>query len=254
MQTIPILDRPYPVGTVYTNRGDLCGRNQQERMEDIAAFLDTDIDRLILADETHSGTILVLDEADPDGRVEYTDESHTIRHKGGFDSMITTLPKVLLCVSTADCVPVFLYDPIGQVAAMVHSGWRGTLADIAANTVRVMERCFHTDPANVLAGIGPCICGKCYEVGAELVGLFRKRLDDREIQTYFSPCGNDKYLFDNKGVILRDLLDHGGLKEGNIFDTGICSFETDTYASYRRDGKLDRDTQTLSGIVLKETD
>ena len=138
MQTIPTFHNSYPVRTVYTNRGDLSGRNQQERMEDIAAFLDTDIDRLILADETHSGTIRVMDENDPDGRVEHTDESHTIRHKGGFDSMITTLPNVLLCVSTADCVPVFLYDPIGHVAAMVHSGWRGTLAGIAANTVRVM--------------------------------------------------------------------------------------------------------------------
>ena len=99
--------------------------------------------------------------------------------------MITNDPEILLCLRTADCIPVFLYDPAGQVIAMAHSGWRGTCSGISVNTVCAMEKLFGTDPGQVIAAFGPCVCGNCYEVGPELIEDFSKRFSADERRIFF---------------------------------------------------------------------
>ncbi len=84
------------------------------------------------------------------------------------DAMVTNIPGICLMVLTADCVPVLLYDPVRKVVAATHAGWRGTVKQIARNTVRFMMDEFGCQPKDILAGIGPSIGPCCYEVGEEV--------------------------------------------------------------------------------------
>lgn len=87
------------------------------------------------------------------------------------DALVTTLPDVAIAVNTADCVPIILYDPVAHVKAVVHSGWKGTVGRIATNAINTMKQCGATS-SRIIATMGPCICGKCFEVGPEVVEQF----------------------------------------------------------------------------------
>lgn len=98
-----------------------------------------------------------------------------LRHSGGWRGILRTNPAdghaciergVALAVSVADCVPVFLAHPSGAVAVL-HSGWRGTVARIVDRGVRTLAR-VGLSPDELRAHLGPAICGRCYEVSAEV--------------------------------------------------------------------------------------
>lgn len=85
------------------------------------------------------------------------------------DGLITTCPDVALGTIVADCAPILLYDPEHHALGLVHAGWRGTVAGIAARAVELMAQEFGSDPAALHAGIGPSIGACCYEVGEEVI-------------------------------------------------------------------------------------
>lgn len=253
MESISFFDDSYPVRTIYTDMEDY----KKSNGGDIGYYCnylntadDLSLNDLKTAHESHSGNVLVIDDKDPDGRLGYIDETYSIKEPGGFDSMITSLPSIMLAVRTADCLPVFLYDTKREVIAIAHSGWRGTVSGIAVNTIRVMERCFDTRAEDVIAAFGPCICGSCYEVGHELTEFFAARFDENERNQFFTSGKEGKYYLDVKKAALIDLL-RAGVEADHIYDTGICSYESPAYASYRRDGKMPLGKQTLSGIALR---
>jgi YfiH family protein len=86
----------------------------------------------------------------------------------GYDAHLTDLPGLLLSVSIADCVPVFLVDPAHRAVAAVHAGWRGVAGGGMERTLARMGEAFGTRPAEVWVHLGPSICGACYEVGPEV--------------------------------------------------------------------------------------
>ena len=84
---------------------------------------------------------------------------------GEADGHLTRQPGVLLTVTLADCVPVFLADPAHHAVALLHSGWRGTAAGVLEHGLAAMARAFGTAPEDLFVHLGPAICGECYEVG-----------------------------------------------------------------------------------------
>lgn len=90
------------------------------------------------------------------------------------DAMVTNDPSVALGTIAADCVPILLYDPRHHALGLAHAGWRGTVGAIAAETVRSLSEAFGTDPADVIAGIGPSIGPCCYEVGSDVIEAWRE--------------------------------------------------------------------------------
>jgi YfiH family protein len=86
----------------------------------------------------------------------------------GYDAHLSDLPGLLLAVSVADCVPVFLADPAHRAVAAVHAGWRGVAGGGLERTLARMGEAFGTRPAEVWLHLGPAICGECYEVGPEV--------------------------------------------------------------------------------------
>ncbi|MEJ2217373.1 MAG: polyphenol oxidase family protein [Gemmatimonadota bacterium] len=103
--------------------------------------------------------------------------ARVIAHNGGppglllsdaCDGHLTGTAGILLTVSVADCVPVFMVDARRRVVALVHAGWRGIAAGVLEAGVRALEDRFGTQPADLHVYFGPSICGRCYEVGPEV--------------------------------------------------------------------------------------
>ena len=88
--------------------------------------------------------------------------------------LITNEPGVTLATFYADCVPLYFYDPTHKAIGLSHSGWRGTVGNIAKATVEAMQKAYHTDPADLIAAIGPSICQDCYEVSEDVIEEFRQ--------------------------------------------------------------------------------
>jgi YfiH family protein len=91
---------------------------------------------------------------------------------GEGDALITSQPGLLLTIRTADCIPVLIADPVRRAVAAIHAGWRGTAAGIAGKTVKKMATSFSTEPADLIAVIGPGIGACCFEVGPDVAAQF----------------------------------------------------------------------------------
>src|SRR6266851_470983 len=121
----------------------------------------------------------------------------------------------------ADCYPIVLWDPERKVAGLVHAGWRGTRAGVASAAVKFMRREFGS--RRIQAGIGPGICGRCYEVGPEVATQFDAK---------FAREGpGDRFLLD-LAAANRAQLENEGVRP--IFDIGICTKEHYLFPSHRR--------------------
>jgi hypothetical protein len=171
------------------------------------------------------------------------------------DASVTNRPGLLLAVQTADCVPILLVDPKKRAIAAIHAGWRGTLARIAAKAIGQLQMHFATDPANLLAAIGPSIGPCCYEVGTEVATQFQSQFADApdwfdEFRTgdepnpvqwlNMMPPGHQpppkNVRLDLKKANRAQLLALG-LKPQNIFSSGLCTAcRPDLLFSYRKQG------------------
>lgn len=186
-------------------------------------------------------------------RVTAKDAGKDARWKA--DGMITSEPRLLLAIQTADCVPVLVADRRQRAVAAFHAGWRGTLKRIVENGVGRMRLEFGSKPKDLVAAIGPAIGQCCYAVGEEVRSEFLSQFayaDDLFCDVYDSDPVREKYplLFltarapghSNIGPSLhldlaeanrRQLLD-AGLKPGSISVLGECtSCCGDRYFSYR---------------------
>jgi polyphenol oxidase len=91
------------------------------------------------------------------------------------DGLITSTPRLLLAIQTADCLPIILVDSKNHAVGVFHAGWRGTLKRIVEKGVGEMRRRFGTRPRDLKAAIGPGIHGCCYQVGKEVREQFESQ-------------------------------------------------------------------------------
>ncbi len=144
------------------------------------------------------------------------------------DALITNKNEVYLTVQTADCFPVFLYDPVKKVCGLVHSGWKGTAHNITGNAVQMMKTRFKCKPENIVAAIGPGVQQWCYQVNHKTANYFSKK--------YLVPDGLNHYLLDIQTVIISQLKESGVLDENLEIDRRCTHCEETLFFSYRRDG------------------
>ena len=142
------------------------------------------------------------------------------------DALVTDRVGVVLFATYADCYPIVLWDPERRVAGLVHAGWRGTRAGVAAAAVRFMRDEYGC--RRIRAGIGPGICGRCYEVGEEVAMQFEPR--------FLSQGGDGRSLLD-LAAANQAQLEEADVKP--VFDIGLCTKENYLFPSHRRhpDGK-----------------
>lgn len=184
------------------------------------------------------------------------------------DASLTNRQGLLLGVRTADCAPVLLVDPKKRVVAAVHAGWRGTLQRIVSKTTGRMQMQFGCRPQDLLAAIGPAIGGCCYEVGTEVAAAFTAQFPNAaeffdELHTgdepnplqwlNMMPPGHqappNKVRLDLSKANRSQLLE-AGLRQENIFVTGLCTAcQPGLLFSYRKERA--RSGRLLSVIGLR---
>lgn len=174
------------------------------------------------------------------------------------DALITSGAQTPLVILTADCAAIFLYDPVNRAAGIAHAGWRGTLAGIAAKTVRRMHAELGTSPHDVLAGIGPSIGPCCYEVGDEVIMSVETRWPDYTEEMLVDPDMASAGSFRasvNEGRRHFDLwraneliLIDAGVPEKNIEISRLCTAcRTDLFYSHRAEKGV---TGRFGGIIM----
>ncbi|MGO4697415.1 peptidoglycan editing factor PgeF [Paenibacillus sp. 2TAB26] len=159
------------------------------------------------------------------------------------DAIMTNVPGVLLTSFYADCVPLYFYDPEHDAVALAHAGWKGTVQQIAIETVRAMEQAYGTDPKALVAAIGPSIGGCCYEVDGPVIEQVQALLTDlsltpEEAESMLKQSEDGKANLDLK-EINRQIMIKAGILPIRIELTEWCTgCRRDLFFSHRKEGGL----------------
>ena len=197
----------------------------QEALENRQHFLSQQgiaYQALICAKQVHGNSVYCATRKDK-GRGALTYETAV----GDTDSFISNEHEVALAIFTADCLSVFLYDPVHSAIGLVHAGWRSTYAKVLACTVQGMKEAFGTHQSDLQAGFGPCIRSCCYEVGYDM----RDKFPDSVIE-------KGGKLFLDLALANRRQLIATGLKETAVDDCGVCtSCSSSDFFSFRKEAE-----------------
>lgn len=188
--------------------------------------LDISPSDLVAGRQVHGDNVAIVDQKDMGkGALSYADALPDT------DALVTGSRRVPLSSYYADCVPIFLIDPVHKVAALAHAGWKGTVLKIGQKTVSRMMQDFGTDPAKCLAGIGPSVGPCCYEVDDRVIGPLRQGFPCcPDIIEDFSP---GRWRLNLWEANRRTLLE-AGLLPANIETASICTCcHPETFFSYR---------------------
>lgn len=157
--------------------------------------------------------------------------------RGGFaghgDALVTARPGVPLAISTADCLPIVLYDARGARLAAVHAGWRGTAQAVAGAAVAELAD-GGSAPADLVAAIGPSIGPCCYEVDAPVIERFAGAFPATH-RAWFTPKGPGRWRLDLWRANVDQLVE-AGVRPDRIDLLGLCTgCRPDLLFSYRRE-------------------
>lgn len=163
------------------------------------------------------------------------------------DGLMTNEPGLGLCIRTADCVPVYLYDPENEAIALLHSGWRGTAGQISEKAVGMMQKEYGTDPGKLIACIGPSVCKDCYEVSEDLYSAFSEAYSEREMQDIFSEGKDASHFQLDLWKAISVTLQRAGVASENLHVTDLCTCHNpELLFSYR----FQRERRGLNAAVL----
>ena len=208
------------------NMGLNCGDNRETVLRNRELFfsaLAIDPKQVAYPAQVHSGHVAV---ADKPGLYKQT------------DALICNIPGLFITIQTADCFPVFLFDPAQGVWAIIHSGWRGTSKGISTASVERMKEQFNCKTETIIAVIGAGIQTNQYQVDEQTAANFDP--------VYLINDGPGHYLLDIQSCIYNQLLDAGLLNKNIERDTSCTFLQKKTFYSYRRDG---RNSGRMMGVI-----
>ena len=205
---------PEPFGlNLSFNVGDDRDRVAENRRR-FLGVLNVPPDRLAIPKQSHSNTV------------------QRVNHPGEYadcDVLVTGEKGVYLVVSVADCIPLFMHDPIRKVVAAVHVGWRGSASGIVVETTRILRAEFATKTQDLVAYLGPSARACCYEVREDVASKFPPQ--------FLQPKSPGILLLDLTGVTKAELI-QSGVRQDRIEEDGNCTICTpELFHSYRRDGQ-----------------
>lgn len=195
------------------------------------AGIEVDAEDIVTMGQLHGNDVI---------RVEAADAGKGARdrstHVGLADALITNVAGPVLMTLHADCQPILLVDPVQRAVAAVHAGWRGTVADVGGNTVATMQREYGSNPADLLAYLGPAIGPQANEVGDEVIEAWLDQAGPMAEANSAVLKPGPKHHFDvptaNRLLLLR-----AGLLDANIETSLICTkSNTDSWFSHRGHG------------------
>lgn len=189
-------------------------------------------------------SLLILPRQTHSARIEVVDATSASMPLEGVDGLVTSDPSVAIGVSTADCVPILMSDPVAGVIAAVHSGWRGNVERIAARAVDAMTG-IGASPRRIICVLGPYIHREAYEVGPELIEIFTHTFGPG---LDYWPEGAQRPHLDLGRAVIHTLTGCG-IPQSNISEIGICSYtEFDRVFSARKLGVASGRTLTVARL------
>lgn len=187
-----------------------------ENFRRVAQALGCGVGDFVCSDQTHTTNVRKVTKADRGKGVV------TAKDYADVDGLITNEPGIVLATFYADCVPLYLVDTKHRAIGLAHSGWRGTVGHMGACTLKAMKEAYGTQAGDVVAAIGPSICGDCYEVSGDVAQQFAGAFPNGLAEQVLTPKGGDKYLLDlwkaNYFVFLQ-----AGVPKEHIYVTDLCT-------------------------------
>ena len=189
------------------------------------------VSNIIQLHQVHRDKILVVD----DEFMSQTDENKK-KSADGFDAVMTNIKGVCIGVSTADCIPIVLYDEGHKSVCVAHAGWRGTVLRVAEKAVSMMHSVYSASPSHIKAVIGPGISLEAFEVGEEVYESFEKAGFPMHKIACRMPAatGGEKWHIDLWAANYLS-LEKAGVSDIKV--AGICTYNNyDRFFSARRLG------------------
>lgn len=226
--------------TPYTGDDPACVERNQELLR---SYLPAGIEELVIPYQTHGTRILSVNESY--GQAAGNDRFGILQ---GIDALVSQIPGYCLCVSTADCIPVLVYDQAHRAVAAIHAGWRGTVNGITRRTLDTMRQLYGTKGEEVIACIGPGISLEAFEVGDEVYEAFRSAGFPMDYIATWKPETHKWHL--DLWAANRLQLHEFGIPPQSVESACICTYNHhEEFFSARRLGV--HSGRILSGIVIK---
>jgi len=163
------------------------------------------------------------------------------------DALVSNTPNVLLTVKTADCVPILIGDPLTRAFAAVHAGWRGTSSSIIKHAIDQIEREYGSRAADMRAAIGPAANVCCYEVGSDVISVFKEQFSQAE--KLFTVTRDGHARIDLQTANRNQLID-AGVSADRIHVAPFCTMDrNDLFFSYRREKHVHGRVGRLMSVI-----
>lgn len=202
--------------------------NVIENVNRIANIFNLDRNDICKGTQAHTDNILHLDE---NNMKEYAFDRI---NEDEVDGYVTGSNKLATLVTTADCNAIVIYDPVNNVVANIHSGWKGTIKRIYLKALDKMKENFNTNPKDVIVCVSPAVLSCCFSSEDETFkNQFVDIWGDEENYIYYEKDNEKRFHIDLSYVITKDLID-AGVKEENIHFAKICTCcNQEDFYSYR---------------------
>ncbi|MCL1804887.1 MAG: peptidoglycan editing factor PgeF [Clostridiales bacterium] len=151
------------------------------------------------------------------------------------DGQVTNIPGVVLVTLHADCIPIYIIDTKNMAIGLGHAGWKGTMADMAGALVAGMKAAFGSEPADMLASIGPGAGGCHYEVDEPVLAKVWERFGSRpdDMGAIIKPAAEPGKAYLDLGMANAILLSEMGIPEDRISLSGMCTIHEEVFFSHR---------------------
>jgi len=222
--------------------GDIV-ENVIRNREKLCSFLNINLSDLFLPYQTHEDKVYAIDKTFLSKSGE---EQTKLLH--GVDSVVTDQKNICIGVTTADCVPILIFDSDKNILAAVHAGWRGTVGMIVNKTIKVMTDKFGSKPIDMKVAIGPSISAQYFEVGEEVVQKFMQNGFDMDSVGSLNNISG-KYHIDlpqaNKNLCVLS-----GIPPENIEVSGLCTYSNPQLFFSARRQSVNSGRMVTAGMLL----
>ena len=191
--------------------------------------INIDFDSLTFTSQTHTNNVRLITSKDKGVGI------HKPQDMNNIDALTTNEKGITLVTFHADCIPIFIVDPINKAIGLAHAGWRGTASKIVQNLLNIMKKNYSSLSQNLICCIGPGIEKSCFEVDDLVIQKFKKSVISNQ-NKYVQQISNGKFLVDLLGLNKQILLDNG-VNNKNIFLSDLCTkCSNDLLFSHRQTG------------------
>jgi len=219
--------------TAKPNNDDISIYKYNKGLNDYKNLCDsigTNYINIVKTNQEHTDEVKIVED-----KLNINEPDFNLKQYNRTDGLITNKKNIILSATNADCILFLFYDPIKNVIANVHSGWKGTLQRIAVKTVQKMCKEFGSDPKDIIICVCPSIRKCHFEVEQDVKDMYIKEFTDiKPIDEWMEETIKNKKWHIDTVLINKKILVNEGVEEKNIIDSGICSVcNSDIIHSYR---------------------